>query len=243
MTLDSLRTSIKLAIGEEMFRQACLDAWACAPGTGTRNHPLDTLAMARTFVEFDAQTARAWADASDSEVVEVFCGFYAEMPCYHFLFELLITLPYKDWSKEALDYFWEFTRRMLSSEHDALGDPVAYILWSDFFETDGVSEAWKALIAGDPKPKLIERLLESSGPVPFSLKEALYAKLIDEQRWHHYIFRSIYFSIFDVYGDVDRHKAAMILANLALPPKDKADAQRAWAALNDSNGTTKRPQD
>lgn len=81
------------------------------------------------------------------------------------------------------------------------------------------------------EPKLIERLLEASGPVPFSLKEALYAKLVDELHWHHYIFRSIYFSIFDFYGQIDKRKAVTILARLVLPATDNAEAQRAWTAL------------
>ena len=105
---------------------------------------------------------------------------------------------------------------MLASEHDALADPISYVMWCDLFESARVEEAWRALITSEIDERLFERVLIASGPVPFPLKAELYTRLIGQQRWHYFIFRSLLHSAYDYFGNVEPTQALAVLERLKL---------------------------
>jgi hypothetical protein len=101
-----------------------------------------------------------------------------------------------------------------------LAEPVAYSLWVDYYEDRStVEEAWRETtrLDGDWERRL-ERVLIASGPVPYSLKAPVYQRLIDQRRWHPFIFRSLLHSAYDVYGHLDIAAARQLLGHLKLPP-------------------------
>jgi hypothetical protein len=219
-------------IGDETLKQAAADAWRLAPGTGKWRHDgNNTAAMQDVFKSLQRVEV---SELSDVAFVECYCSVYERVPSYTLLFNMVIERAYWSWQPEAKSHFWAFTRRMLSSEHPALSDPLLYELWCDFFERSEALEAWEALTAGSPNDRLVERLLEVSGPVPFSAKERLYERLLSDIRWHHFIFRSVYHSLFDVYGKVDRSKALHILDQLSFQASDEPDFVKVLEKLNES---------
>jgi len=80
-----------------------------------------------------------------------------------------------------------------------------------------VEESWNQLIKPFPSDKALQIILIKSGPVPFHLKKQLYDKLINDQKWHVYIFKSILHSRYDLYGELDVDEGERILNQLVLP--------------------------
>jgi hypothetical protein len=219
-------------IGVETLKQASADAWRLAPGTGKWGHDADnTAAMQDVFKGM--QRVEVYV-LSNFDFVKLYCSVYEYIPAYTLLFDMVVGRAYQTWESEVKSYFWAFTKRMLSSEHAALADPLLYELWCDFFERAEAQEVWEALVAGSPNERLLERLLEVSGPVPFSAKDRLYERLLNDVRWHHFIFRSVYHSVFDVYGRADRSKALDILGQLSVQASDKSDFAKVLEKLNAS---------
>jgi hypothetical protein len=230
LTVDRL----KLMVGADVYDQARQEAWELAPGTGSRVTYERTQREYRAFNEVMAEVSYHTWTVTDREIQRFFFDLYREMPAYGILFEFSITLPYRELSPDLKDVYWQFFREMLESPEDALADPVGYVLWCDFFEEpDLVEKAWSSLISGNPNDKLIERVLVTSGPVPFQLKRGLYSRLMDHTRWHYFIYRGLLHSQFDVYGKLDRDEARKILAelDLDLPEDEKEDYRRLTAAL------------
>jgi hypothetical protein len=147
--------------------------------------------------------------------VELAFELYRSMPCY----ANLMYIRYTECDAAAKARFWEEYASLLSDDDDRLADPVAYSLWCDLFEDPSTAEeAWVALASpGALSDRGLERLLEASGPVPYALKAALYERLVVSPRWHPLIFRSLLFSVFDVYGKVDAKAARELLKRLSLP--------------------------
>jgi hypothetical protein len=48
------------------------------------------------------------------------------------------------------------------------------------------------------------------------LKVPIYERLVESTHWHPFIFRSLLYSAFDVYGQIDAKVARMLLENLSL---------------------------
>ncbi|HEX2084285.1 MAG TPA: hypothetical protein VHF89_01270 [Solirubrobacteraceae bacterium] len=157
-------------------------------------------------------------DAPAQERMAVALELYRAMPCYANL--MGIKLVYDDLPRDVRDTLWAEVRAHLAQPDDRLAEPVAYSLFVDFYEDPStVHEAWAQTATTEPlEPRRIERVLDSSGPVPFALKEPLYAQLANEPRWHPHIFRSLVRSALDVYGDLDEERARGWLARLDLPP-------------------------
>lgn len=106
---------------------------------------------------------------------------------------------------------WKQFMHYLASEA-CYADPVGYVLWVEFFEdTATVKETWQGLVNNCADKKSLLALLEFAGPVPFDLKEEQYKLLTSEEGNHKYIFNSLLFSVFDVYGKIDKTKASSIL--------------------------------
>lgn len=231
ITLDELR----LQVGAERWESARRQAWRLSPATGTleqwqrsSNESKDPLEYVR-----DLLGKSTIESESDTALVSLYADVYRAMPLYGFIFDLFIKRSYEDFGPDARAMFWSFSREMLSSPGDALADPVAYSMWCDFFEDPSrVDEAWRMLVTEDSSPRMLRRILDASGPVPFRLKQPLYDRLISDDSWHDSIFQSLLFSSGDVYGDFDREAAARVFSKLTLRSVEKGDIERLEAALS-----------
>lgn len=233
MTIEQLRSKL----GEDVYGQARREAWQAAPDTGSLDHwkarrPTPALDAVCDEIRFDACNGE-----TDLNCVAFFTELYRDIPAYGVLNSFFLNRPYGELSPEARRLFWAFAREMLSAEEPALADPVAYSMWCDLFETEWAAEAWKALTVGAPG-RLLERILVMSGPVPFLVKRDLYRQKIGNKRWHYFIYRSLLHSAFDVYGDVDKKEARLILGRLklSLPKDEQENLKRLRAKLEPSNG-------
>jgi hypothetical protein len=201
--------------GKEAFEEACRVAWRTAPGTGKSDgdRGIDLAHDLYNWILYDMPLAA-------TERVALLFAVYERMPCY----SLLLVAPTWSWSEdstpEALALCQAKYREFLGSDEDALADPIAYSIWCGPFEGVGeeVESWWRALAAEGGPPRLYERLLEHSGPVPWELKEELYERLLPDERWHPHIFRSLHASRNDVYGQIDSAKAWALFQRLRLPP-------------------------
>src|SRR5262249_6845087 len=121
---------------------------------------------------------------------------YMEMPSSSLFFTPL--LEYGSFADETRALFWQKVQALLTQPDPRWSQPLAYILWCDFFEHwQRVEEAWTTLVTDDADDHLLETVLDASGPVPFAWKERLYARLLSDKRWHLSIFHSLLFSYFD----------------------------------------------
>jgi hypothetical protein len=199
-----------------------------------RDHYLDACAFARrdaeredygrgdpgdndsSLVAHEISDALWEADAPLEERIATFFEIYDEMPSYGFV--MYASHEYGEWPLTARRQFWDGVRKRLATSDRALGRPLAYSLWCDWFEHgEYTAEAWEALTAPDTPVPVLEHVLIASGPVPWPDKTRLYNRLITDVRWHYYIFRSLLHSAFDVYGKFDRNEAAGWLTRLSIP--------------------------
>lgn len=167
-------------------------------------------------------------DAPADRRMAVALELYRAMPCYANLMGL--KLVFDDLPQDVRERMWAEFRTLLAQPDERLAEPLAYSLFVDFYEDPAtVDEAWAETGAADPRePRRLERVLESSGPVPFTLKERLYERLVDDPRWHPHLFRSLLRSAIDTYGDLDERKARNWLQRLDLAPDTPGlDALRA----------------
>jgi hypothetical protein len=134
---------------------------------------------------------------------------------YHFLvpfYRLIRDNKISDTKQK--DIIWKrFMKYLVAENHYA--NPVAYVLWVEFFEDHATArESWQGLLNNYEDSKSLLRLLEISGPVPYDLKETVYNSLLDDEKTHDPIFRSLLHSAYDVFGQIDKTKALDVLAKL-----------------------------
>jgi hypothetical protein len=201
-------------IGADVFAEACQAAQMDAPGTGKcGKESWDTPG----FVLDIENWLHDDTSLTPSQRIALLFALYERMPCY----ALLMTGP--KWCAEDCPIarrLWEVkVRELLGAEQDALADPIGYWLWCGPFEDMGEVEPWWHVCAapGGP-PRLYERLLKHSGPVPYDLKAELYDRLLPDERWHLYIYRSLNASQGDIYGQIDIERATELYDRLVLPP-------------------------
>ncbi|MEL6615995.1 MAG: hypothetical protein AAFQ43_09675 [Bacteroidota bacterium] len=208
-------------VGPEAFVEAAQRAWAAAatlgyqhappsrPDEATRQRDWDTL--------YDAASAAMTLDGSGHARVVLAFEIYRRAPSY----TVLSRIDDVFWTSLPADgrrAFWDEVRALLSQQDDRLARPVEYMLWCDVFEEpERVEAAWTELTDGDPPPRLLERVLPNTGPVPYALKKPLYDRLLSDPGWHPLIYRSLLHSAFDVYGKVDVDQALSLLDHLDLP--------------------------
>ncbi len=232
---------IVAAVGRVAYHQAAETARRAAPQTGLWPQTED---FDSTIVH--TISALIWESSlADVEKMALVWQVYSDMPCYALL--MGIKLSYAQLSPAAQHLFWEQARMLLAHGDDAVAEPLAYSLWCDFFEDDStVEQAWAELVENNTTmTRLLQRVLIVSGPVPFHLKAQLYRRLLNDKTWHYYIFRSLLHSTFDVYGDLDRGKATVLLQRLVLRP-DTEHLTTLQDALKGGHGSrhssrTKRP--
>jgi hypothetical protein len=205
------KKAVIAAIGDEKYQAACKAARKTAPGTGSQMKAADL----DYDILFKIEECIWESGLIDAQKVDLTFQVYRDMPCYHFIANMTMWLD--EFSLEARSVFWEQVRAFLSQEDEALADPVAYSMWCDLFEDHGhTKEAWRELTREDAND-LLQRVLIASGPIPFTMKEPLYARLIGDQKWHYYLYRSLLHSKFDILGTINTGKAKILLDQLDLP--------------------------
>ncbi|RZK36279.1 MAG: hypothetical protein EOO61_10600 [Hymenobacter sp.] len=227
-TIDNILSTYNL--NESEVQRIANEAKASSIGCGTRKPKLGS----RGMIEVDEQlSSEIWTlldEISDEvwysemEVADkISLGFqlYEKFPSYyHFLVPFYrgvcnkeIVLP------KHKNIIWEHFIQYLASEA-CYTDPVSYVLWVEFFEDITiVRDAWQGLRNNCRNKKTLLAMLKIAGPVPFDLKEDCYKTLITDKSSHESIFNSLLHSAFDVYGNIDKRKASIILAKLNVDTK------------------------
>ncbi|MBK9163763.1 MAG: hypothetical protein IPM21_07610 [Acidobacteria bacterium] len=169
-----------------------------------------------TWDLFYKMSETVWGSSSPtSQKIELGFKLFVLFPdYYHFLvpfYQLIRSDGAIDEGQKQL--VWKKFMEYLGAE-DHYADPVGYVLWVDFFEDpETVAETWNGLTKNATKTSL-SKLLEHAGPVPYELKEPVYNDLLADSGNHETIFKSIFHSAFDVYGQLDRDKALGLLSEL-----------------------------
>ena len=204
-------------VGRERYDLACEWAWRTAARTGRMDHDgewPDDLSMV------PHELSDLWYEGEEplSERLEAAVQLYRDMPCYGNT--MYVGHFFCDFAPAERERFWAFYREMLDSEEDQLADPIGYSLWVDYFENpETVEEAWREITRRDVDPweRRVGRVLDQAGPVPWPLKEALFAELVADRAWDRHIFEAVKGGVVDVYGRSDRC-ALEWLDRLRLPP-------------------------
>lgn len=203
-------------VGGLLFEDACRWAWRTAAGTGKSGAAVERWPDRVADVPHELGELVWWRGTAPwSERVALALALYRQMPCYA---NTTDAHSLAEWDGETRRGFWAEYRRLISDEDDRLADPITYALWCGYFEDSAtVEEAWCELA----QPALLttrglERLLDRAGPVPYRLKAPLYEQLVADRRWHTAIFRSLLYSGFDFFGDLDPKAARLLLGRLEL---------------------------
>ncbi|MFC8919577.1 hypothetical protein ACFT5C_27860 [Streptomyces sp. NPDC057116] len=124
------------------------------------------------------------------------------------------------------DVLWDGYRQRLEAEGDA--EAVTYSLWVDWFEDHATSATAFAEVLGKDIDRVVaeqseallrraRRVLECSGPVPWTVKEPTYRTAMRLPALHSAVFRGLLASFHDVYGDLEPAAALAFLGRLDLP--------------------------
>jgi hypothetical protein len=206
-------------VGQPLFEEVQRYSWETAAGAGgRRNHQEADFDEDSGLVQHEL-ASEIWESGDDAAVDRVALSFelYRAMPCYASM--IYVRMNRGTWDEDAHRLFWDECRTLVDDEDDHLADPVTYSLWCDWFEDpETVEEAWSEIAR--PKElseRGLERLLDCAGPVPFELKAPLYNQLAQDPRWHVPVFRSLLYSGFDYYGQIDIDAARELLRRLDVP--------------------------
>jgi hypothetical protein len=222
-------------IGVDIYARECAQARAAAPYTGQRDAPF----VYDSTIPHEINDTIWYTDTTltDDEKIGWLFAVYTDMPCYALLMEVPMHYD-QQLSAQAKSFFWQQVRRFLAQDDDALAEPIAYLLWCDFFEFDDrCTVAWNEVTHETTNVNLLRRVLRVAGPVPFYLKEPLYTRLVQDRRWHLDIYESLRASYWDVNGQIDKMKALQILDQLVLSSA-RDDLQQLRRALQRSQNIT-----
>jgi hypothetical protein len=189
------------AVGRDLFARAQRHALAHAEGHGTRRDDVKE------------------AGADDLEQVphdlaDLVCGdldlaftLYRAMPCY----ANLMYIGHWGISPE----FWEHMRALVDDPDPRQSDPALYWLWCGAFEDDApvAAEAWREMTTGAGKLRL-RRLLDVSGPVPWSAKAPLLESLATQPEYRDAVRGALESAATDYFGQYDKAAAERLLDEL-----------------------------
>jgi hypothetical protein len=124
------------------------------------------------------------------------------------------------------DALWDGYRERLEVDRDI--EAVTYSLWVDWFEDHTTSATAFAEVLGNDIDRVVadrseallrraRRVLECSGPVPWTVKEPTYRTAVRLSALHPALFRGLRASFHDVYGDLEPAAALALLDRLDLP--------------------------
>jgi hypothetical protein len=145
----------------------------------------------------------------------------------------------------VLERMWEGYRERL--ERPDPSGAVAYSLWVDWFEDQAtVESAFREVLAADITVladrgqlselasgalfRRSERVLDVSGPVPWTVKAPIYEHLVRIPELHPALFRAVLASYHDIYGSLEAGSALHLLDRLELPARPE-DYDRLRAVL------------
>jgi len=214
------------SIGIDRWRQGATAARLAAPmtGYGRKIEEPEGSNIPHEIERLIWDDPGSWRDK-----ISLLFELYDQFPAYAHL--MYARGEYQDFPAADRQFFWDELLKRLGDPDDALGEPIAYALWCDWFEhPSSVEEAWGIVTAEGVPVQALKRALIASGPVPFHLKEAVYRRLIKDPSWHYYIFRSLLHSAYDVLGQLDRHRAGEWLDRLQTPA-DTENLERLKAKL------------
>jgi hypothetical protein len=224
-------------VGTERYAAAREHAWRSAAGTGKAREPGPAPARAAGESALGAVVHDlvdlTWdaTERPEQERLALALALYRDLPSYDVL--MYGTWAYREFTGETWTAFWAAYRALLADPDARLAAPVAYSLWCDYFEDpETVHDAWQGVDPGTLPRRGLGRLLEVAGPVPWALKAPVYQRLLPESSWHPAIFRSLLYSRFDVYGQIDATQALRLLNQLRLtreaggPPRPGDDPVR-----------------
>ncbi|MFJ3836657.1 alpha/beta fold hydrolase [Streptomyces sp. NPDC054904] len=178
--------------------------------------------------------AHTWAedmvladDLDDAGRTRLGFGLVDLLDAYWVTVELGFALPRTDDPQAAARILWEGYRSRL--EAPVTAKAITYSLWVDWFENHTTSEAAFAEVLGNDHARLLpdapqpllrraRRVLESSGPVPWSAKAVTYRAAARVPALHHALFRALLLCYHDVYGALDPAEGLALLDGLELPP-------------------------
>jgi hypothetical protein len=195
---------LEAEVGPDLFRRTCERAWATALTTG-RGFGRDN-----EWPDDEADVPHTNADYFAGDAAFGF-QVYRKMPCYGVL--MYVGFEPHD------DAFWSEIRALLDDSDDRLAAPVQYWLWCGPFEEAKVSGPLFASLSTNASDRRVRRLLEVSGPVPWSEKGALLKRLAGNPTWHDTVLEALGGAAYDVYGQVDAPEAMSLLRKL---PADRA---------------------
>jgi hypothetical protein len=197
---------LEAEVGPDLFRRTCERAWATALTTGRgREDP---------WPADEADVPHTIADHFDGDAAFGF-QVYRTMPCYGVL--MYVGFEPHD------DAFWSQITALLDDPDDRLAAPVQYWLWCGPFEQAKVSGPLFTRLVSNASDLRVRRLLDVSGPVPWSAKGALLKRLIGRPSWQQSVLRALEGAAYDVYGQIDRQDALSLLHKL--PADRTADLQ------------------
>lgn len=124
------------------------------------------------------------------------------------------------------DALWDGYRQRLETDRDV--EAVTYSLWVDWFEDHTTSATAFTEVLGNDIDRVVadrseallrraRRVLECSGPVPWSVKEPTYRTAACLPTLHPALFHGLRASFHDVYGDLEPAAALALLDRLDLP--------------------------
>ncbi|UQU63308.1 hypothetical protein COUCH_30500 [Couchioplanes caeruleus] len=127
--------------------------------------------------------------------------------------------------------FWAACRQRLEAVEAS--EQLQYSLWVDWFEDQESSATAFAAVLGDdvrsrsdlrvlatgPLHRRAARVLELSGPVRWADKHDVYEAVAAVPELHPALFKGLRASYHDVYGDLEKAAALVLLNRLDLPPE------------------------
>lgn len=206
----------KHELNPEEVQRMSRECRAYGAGYGTLNRQ-DVELSPPTQLKIDALAKSVWSNRYSRteqielafQVHELFPGSYPLMQGFYHLKSGNDDDDPKIWNR-----IWQKFCEYLNEE-DCLADPILYVLWVDFFETESAVEfAWAGLMAFAHTQKTQQRILESAGPVPYPLKEPLLLRMMQDTTNHECILTSLLQWSYDVYGKLDVEKAKEVLSKL-----------------------------
>jgi len=202
-------------VNQAEYKIDCVKAWALAPKIG-QSLNLNKEKSFNSSIPHDISDY-LWSNnhISNCEKLDLLFELYEDMPCYAYLMYLFWEFKNSFNDLEKKTTLIRF-RAYISGDIAALSEPIIYSLWCDYFENEPTSHnTWNILVNNDfSNINLMDKLLRICGPLPWKLKSDLIEKVVEVDQLHTSIYKSIYFSAHDVYGQIDKPDAIRILLNL-----------------------------
>lgn len=188
-------------VGRDRFDRACAHAFAHAEGCGTRRNEPEA--------DDAAELEMVPHELSDLVTGDLDLAFalYRVMPCYS-------TLMYVGFWGTGPG-FWDRMRALADDPDPRQADPALYWLWCGPFEdkAEVAADAWREMTASAGELRL-RRLLNASGPVPWSAKAPQLRSLAAQPEFEDAVRGALLAADTDIYGKSDRAEARRLLAEL-----------------------------